>query len=141
MLGAVLLLDTTETIMEQRAGPEETERRGLDDPRLAIELEAQHMTQPAEAGAIQRLGKHSLRIETGNERLRADDVRDTAGGEANGAVGPEVDAQPRERRQHQDGGEEDPFPQSHAVLRRRGEGRRVSSAPAAPRQPRAGSAP
>ena len=106
--------------MEQRSGPEETERRGLHGPGLAIELKIQHVTQAPEAWAVQRLGEHSLRIETRNEGLRADDVRDTAGGEADGAVGPEVDAQPRERRQHQDGGEEDPFPQSHAILRRRG---------------------
>src|SRR5437879_2880065 len=77
LFGAVLL-DTTETIMEQRSRPEETERRGLHGPGLAIELEAQHMTQAAEAGAIERLGEYSLRIEARDERLRADDVRDTA---------------------------------------------------------------
>ena len=44
-------------------------------------------------------------------------MRDGAGGEANGAIGPEMDAQSRKRRQHQgDGGGDKPLPGSHAVL-------------------------
>ena len=76
------------------------------------------MPQAAEAGALERLGKYGLRIQSGDEALRANDMRDSPGSDSNGAIGPEMDAETRERRQHQgEGGDEDPLPDGHAVLR------------------------
>ena len=104
--------------MEHRAAAEQAQRRCSTYPGLAIELKTQHVAQAAETGTLERLGKHGLRIETGDECLRADDMRDAAGGKPDGAVGPEVDAKPRERCQHQDGSHgEDPLPGGHTVLR------------------------
>src|SRR5204863_6564470 len=97
-----------------------------------VDVETQDMAQAAEAGAVERLCKNGLRIEPGNERLRANEMRDRAGGQPNGAVGPEVDAESREHRQHEaDGGDKDPLPDGHAFLRWSGHTLRAASASAA----------
>jgi hypothetical protein len=113
-----VLFDAAEAFTEKRARPEQTECRCIDGTCFPINLVTQHKAQAAEAGTLKRLGEYGLRVEAGNERLRADQMRDCAGGEANGAVGAEMNSQSRKRRQHQrDGGGNDPFPGRHAALR------------------------
>src|SRR5262249_4209223 len=135
------LLDAPKTFVEGGAAPEEPQCGGVDRSGFLVDLEIHHVAQAAEAGALKRFGKDGLRIEPGDERLRADQVRDGTGGDAYGAVGTEMDAQSRKRRQHRgDGGGNDPFPNGHAVLPRRS-ALAATSATSAPRQPRAAAAP
>src|SRR5262245_43022098 len=111
------LLDAAKTFMECGMTPEKSESGGVHRPGLAIDLEFHHMPHAAEVEALERLGKYGLRIQSGDEALRADDMRDTPGGDTNGAIGSEMDAETCERCRHQDdGGDEDPLPDGHAVL-------------------------
>jgi hypothetical protein len=104
--------------MECGVAPEKTQGRGVNRPGSAIDLELHHMPQAAEAGALEGLGKYGLRIQSGDETLRANDMRDTPGGDSNGAIGPEMDAETYECCQQQsDSDDESPLPDDHAVLR------------------------
>jgi hypothetical protein len=64
-----------------------------------VDLELEDVPQATNTGAFERLRKHGLRIEPGDKGLRADDVRDRAGGDTNGTVRPEGNAEPCERGQ------------------------------------------
>ena len=68
----------------------------VDGAGAAIDLEIQHVAQaggmPSRSSGF---GKYGLRIEAGDKGLRADDVRDITGGDTDGAIGPEMDADAR----------------------------------------------
>jgi len=76
---------------------------------------SQNRTQPANAGAIRGFCEHRLRIESGDKGLRADGVSHKAGGDANGAIGPEVDARSRQCGDADRDGDDGTFSQVHTL--------------------------
>jgi len=77
--------------VERRTAAEQSERRSIDGPGVAVDLESERVTQTPDPGAVGEFGKCRLRIETRDEGLAADVVGDKAGGEPDGAVGAEMD--------------------------------------------------
>ena len=100
--------------MKYGAAAEHPGHGSIDRPRGAIDVKSEHATQAAKARAFSRFGKYRLRIEPGHKRLRADIMRDHAGGDPNRAVGTEHDAGGHEAGQHQR--DSDRFSPAHAPL-------------------------
>jgi hypothetical protein len=73
------------------------------------------MAQLSNPGTVGNFGEHSLRIEARDEGLGTDIVRDDAGDDANGAIGPEVDARSRHCGQQDRDSRNDPFSQVHML--------------------------
>ena len=90
-----------------------THRRIL---RGAIDLEFEHRGRKRrDTVALDGFRKHGLRIEPGDEGLGADIMRDHAGGDANGTIGPEDDAGCRQPRSAA-AASRDPFQPTHTFL-------------------------
>jgi hypothetical protein len=121
-------IDAAEPLVERRAAAKQAERRGVDGARIAVEIEAEQVAQPANPGAVGDLGEYTLRIETRDEGLRADVMRNVSGRNANGAIGPVVDACARQCGDQDDEREGNPLSQRCRAL---------SSVTSAPRPPMA----
>src|SRR5262249_40832311 len=80
--------DAAKSLAKSRQGCKHTQRPRLDCSCLAVEVIAQDRAQAADALAIERFEEYALRIKPRDENLAAYIVRDIAGGDANGAVGP-----------------------------------------------------
>src|SRR5882724_2503012 len=61
---------------------------------------SQTPAQPADALAVQGFREYRLRIEPGDESLRADRVGHEAGGDADRAIGAEGDTQSKQRNEY-----------------------------------------
>ena len=80
--------DAAKAFAKSSMACEQPKRRSIDRSRRAIEPIPQGCAQGANPLAIDGFGKDGLRIESGDEGLAAHIVRDIAGGNANGAIGP-----------------------------------------------------
>ncbi len=110
-------LDAAKPVVKRRAAAKQSERGGVDGPCTAVEIEAEQVTQAANPGAVGNFREHALRIEARNEGFRADVMRHVAGGDADRAVGPEVNGSARQSGDEDSEADSDPLAQAH-VLRR-----------------------
>ena len=85
-----MLLDTAKSLVECHVAPEQAQRGNVDSADDAIEPVGEHVAQLANPIAIQRFRESGLRIEAGDERVEANDVRNIASGDADGAIRPSI---------------------------------------------------
>src|SRR4029078_12576044 len=86
----------SEPIVERRATGEQSERRRIDGPCAAVDLELEHVAQPPDPGTVGEFRECGFRIEARDESLAADVVGDKAGGKSDGAVGTKMDTGSRQ---------------------------------------------
>jgi hypothetical protein len=80
--------DATKAVVKCRSTAEKPQNGSIRNPGVTIDVIAHSEPQEPQAPALHRLGKYGVRIKSGYECLRAEDVGNGAGSNKHRAIGP-----------------------------------------------------